>query len=562
VAEIQQLRTLMATPNHANAFLMQQHACATQCVSSAPRPRSHYCGLHSWNNDHNGTECRGMARDSRYTDAMRTATTHVGTGGNPKVGVPVDYTRPPPHTFFPHASPNYCPVSIPSLSQDSSDKLAQTPYEDNSVRASPASTRNMSEGHNASLVRELAGALSVLPVTPALPICPAQTGCRVSSVPVLSPLSRKTRHRSPKTRQLTSLTDTPNSKPLIVTPNRVTWSVPLVSLSVAPSFPLARVFQVNAFLQHRLRRDPYPKPSLSFRFSHHNAFSVLESDSDSDSESDSVCTLVSYNDTSTLPSSDIPSDSSSNVLHCRVLASDPSPFAALEAPPVLNPVFRVTYDAQGLPVTTPLPFSAHLPSTTVLSATSVGVSVLLPSSPLIADTGCTGLLLQLSNLPCLQPFFAPHPLPLVPFTLPDGSSLSAGGPSHITGSLTFPHKRDPVACYFLPPSDLSHSLFGVSPLIRPSGHAIFTPSTCSFYDSPSSITPFLTGTKTFSSDLWFLSLRSIASNLFPIPISTSCPCCSLLASVSVCRAFCRLLASLFWFPLSVYLYSCSFQRLD
>jgi hypothetical protein len=195
------------------------------------------------------------------------------------------------------------------------------------------------------------------------------------------------------------------------------------------------------------------------------------------------------------------------VLPRLALSPPSSPFVALEVPPVLNPTFRVTYDAQGLPVTTPLPFSAPLPRTTALSAlsSSVGVSALLPSSPLIADTGCTGLLLQLSNLQCLQPFFSPHPLPLVPFTLPDGSSLSAGGPSHITGSLTFPHKRDPVSCYFLPPSDLSHSLFGVSPLIRPSGHAIFTPSTCSFYDSPSSTIPFLTGSKT-SSDLWFLSL--------------------------------------------------------
>jgi hypothetical protein len=114
------------------------------------------------------------------------------------------------------------------------------------------------------------------------------------------------------------------------------------------------------------------------------------------------------------------------------------------------------------------------------------LSALLPSSPLIADSGCTGLLLQLANLPCLKPFFSPHPLPVVPFTLPDGSSLSAGGPSHATGFLTFPHKLDPVPCYFLPPSDLSHSLFGVSPLIRPSGHAIFTTSTCSFFDTPSS----------------------------------------------------------------------------
>ena len=150
------------------------------------------------------------------------------------MGVPVGYTRPPPHTPFPPATSEHYPVFPPYLSQDSSAKLAHTPYEDGSARASPASPRNISEGHNASLVRELAGALSVLPVKPTLHVCPAQTVCSVSSLPVLSLLSRKTRRIYPKTRQLTPLTDTPNSKPRIVTPNRVTWSVPLVSLSVAP----------------------------------------------------------------------------------------------------------------------------------------------------------------------------------------------------------------------------------------------------------------------------------------------------------------------------------------
>ena len=112
----------------------------------------------------------------------------------------------------------------------------------------------------------------------------------------------------------------------------------------------------------------------------------------------------------------------------------------------------------------------------------------------------------MSNLPCLTPFFTPHPLPLVPFTLPDGSSLSAGGPTHVTGSLAFPNKQSPVSCYFLPASDLSHSLFGVSPLIRPHGHAIFTNLSCSFFDSPTSTFPFLTGRKTDDSDLWHLSV--------------------------------------------------------
>ena len=58
VAEIQQLRSLVATSDTANAFFVQQHAYALQNDPSAYRPRSHYCGLHGWNNDHNGPECR------------------------------------------------------------------------------------------------------------------------------------------------------------------------------------------------------------------------------------------------------------------------------------------------------------------------------------------------------------------------------------------------------------------------------------------------------------------------------------------------------------------------
>jgi hypothetical protein len=223
VAEIQQLRTMLATPSTANAFSLQQHAYAAQNGSSAQRPRSHYCGLHGWSNDHNGTECRVMARDRIYTDAMWVATMHVGTGGNPKVGVPVWFTRPPPHTFFPIASSKHCLVCPPSLSQDSSAKLAHTPYDDYSARASPASPRNISEGHNASLVRELAGALSVSPVTTAVHVCLAPpASLLVSALPVVPPLSRKTRSISPKTRQLTPLTDIPNSKPRLGYPHRVT----------------------------------------------------------------------------------------------------------------------------------------------------------------------------------------------------------------------------------------------------------------------------------------------------------------------------------------------------
>ncbi len=84
-----------------------------------------------------------------------------------------------------------------------------------------------------------------------------------------------------------------------------------------------------------------------------------------------------------------------------------------------------------------------------------------------------------------------------------------GGPSHLTGTLSFPNKRFPVSCYFLHFSDLAHSLFGVSRLIRLHGHAIFTNSSCSFFGSPSAALPFLTGVKALEADLWHLSVPSV-----------------------------------------------------
>jgi hypothetical protein len=52
----------------------------------------------------------------------------------------------------------------------------------------------------------------------------------------------------------------------------------------------------------------------------------------------------------------------------------------------------------------------------------------------------------------------------------------------------------------LPDSDLSHSLVGISPLLRPNGHAVFTSNSVDIFDSPSSLAPFLSakhGKRTF-----------------------------------------------------------------
>ncbi len=192
-----------------------------------------------------------------------------------------------------------------------------------------------------------------------------------------------------------------------------------------------------------------------------------------------------------------------------------NPFSELSASPAPVSAYRVSYDLAGLPVTVSLPFTPHaltdpspaIPTNPYPSSSLGAVSALLiPSSPLIADSGCTGLLVQSSNFSALAPFFSCKPLPSVPFTLPDGSSLQVGGPSHLIDSLIFPHKQSPASCYFLPASDLFHSLFGVSPLIRPHGHAIFTNLSCSFFNSPDSTLPFLTGRKAAEADLWHLSV--------------------------------------------------------
>jgi hypothetical protein len=144
---------------------------------------------------------------------------------------------------------------------------------------------------------------------------------------------------------------------------------------------------------------------------------------------------------------------------------------------------------------------------------------------MVSSSNClTSLRLPPSSL-------AAKPLPSVfPFTLPDGSSLQVGSPSHLTGFLTFPHKQSPVACYFLPASDLSHSLFGVSPLIRPQAHAVLTNLSCSFFDSPTSSVPFLSGLKAAEADLWHLSvpLAPVAPSL---AVAAPLPCSSALFSL-------------------------------
>jgi hypothetical protein len=113
LATIDRLQARLNISDAQHAFSMQHVYAAQQNGSSESRPRSHYCGLYGWNNDHNGTQCCGMARDKRFTPAMRAATTHVGTGGNPKVAVPVGFVRPSPFAASPFWPDAIC-LTLPS----------------------------------------------------------------------------------------------------------------------------------------------------------------------------------------------------------------------------------------------------------------------------------------------------------------------------------------------------------------------------------------------------------------------------------------------------------------
>jgi hypothetical protein len=163
------------------------------------------------------------------------------------------------------------------------------------------------------------------------------------------------------------------------------------------------------------RTPTLPLVSSLSRFSQPNPFASLTSDSESDDEN-SIVDPESDDEETSISLSPHPRDSSDRPV------TFPQPFTLL-CPNVSRQ-----------PVSLPAPVSA---------LSSVPASKL--SSPLIADSGCTGILTQLASFPSLSPFFVAKPLPQVPFTLPDGSCLEVGCHDHITGELTFPHKLLPVS---------------------------------------------------------------------------------------------------------------------
>ena len=238
---------------------------------------------------------------------------------------------------------------------------------------------------------------------------------------------------------------------------------------------------------------PPSQPPISSRFAHPNRFQALST------TSESIASHISWS---------VP------VVTLEIPPAPHSPSFPAQHNPQHQAQIRHTILQQDK-TKTPAPVNVSF------SSSSLSTTAPSPPSPLIADTGCTGVLLQLCNFPSLRPFFSPKPLPCLPFTLPDRSILSVGGPSHITGELSFPHKVSPISCYFLPDSALSHSLVGISPLLRPNGHALFTNTSVFLFDTPTSSLPFLTGTKAPSSDLWFFTVppapipRSLTNTALP-----------------------------------------------
>jgi hypothetical protein len=62
----------------------------------------------------------------------------------------------------------------------------------------------------------------------------------------------------------------------------------------------------------------------------------------------------------------------------------------------------------------------------------------IASSPILGDSGATHVLLREPALPSLSHLMRPFTLPPMPFTLPDGSILTAKSGGHLISLLAFP----------------------------------------------------------------------------------------------------------------------------
>ncbi len=101
-------------------------------------------------------------------------------------------------------------------------------------------------------------------------------------------------------------------------------------------------------------------------------------------------------------------------------------------------------------------------------------------SPILADSGAMHVLLRESVLPSLSHLMRPFTLPPMPFTLPDGSILTAKSGGH----LHFPRFPFPVPFWSAPDSSLAHSLLAISPLLQSSGSCLLTHPQHTFHFCP------------------------------------------------------------------------------
>jgi hypothetical protein len=132
VAEIQRLNEAMAAMASSSGngthygMPVPPYSPTYAHMASSARPRQYYCWLHGWNNTHNGSQCNVMGADQEYTQQMKAATSPNGTGGNPKIGVPVSFHRSPSTSCFRLSSSTSSP-SFLSLSSQASSPLRDSP---------------------------------------------------------------------------------------------------------------------------------------------------------------------------------------------------------------------------------------------------------------------------------------------------------------------------------------------------------------------------------------------------------------------------------------------------
>ena len=311
---------------------------ANAYLSSTARPRQFYCWLHGYNNTHNGCHCNVMGANPEYTSQMKAATSPNGTGGNPKVGVPVCLQRNP--VFYPlsclclssslsplpFSSQDSGPISAPLVPDAPAFPFASSLH---CAPAIPASPPALLDKNNFILSNQAYANDDIR--APALPA--ALNTSEAQSVPCV----RKGTG--------TSLS--------------VSWSSPPVTAVFAPLPPDS------------------PDCSISLSRSPAQQHRIRQNITRQDQTRPKQTRPPTVSPTTPSPSSRF---------------AHPNPFQSLSVDP---------FPPEDWLANSPLltsPFCLSLPP---LSTTAS------PSPPLIADTGCTGILLQFSNFPPLKPLFLP-----------------------------------------------------------------------------------------------------------------------------------------------------------